>query len=82
MSCHRHSWDLVLLWLWCRPAAVALIRPLAWELLYAKGAALKRQKGQKKKKESSEIETELKLTFMVTKQVFKGREKNVSHPAL
>ena len=24
--------DLVLLWLWCRPAAVALVRPLAWEL--------------------------------------------------
>ena len=23
--------DLVLLWLWCRPAAVALIQPLAWE---------------------------------------------------
>ena len=23
--------DPVLLWLWCRPAAVTLIRPLAWE---------------------------------------------------
>ena len=34
MSCgigRRHSSDLMLLWLWCRPAAVALIRPLAWE---------------------------------------------------
>ena len=30
-----------LLWLWCRPVAVALIRPLAWELPYATGAALK-----------------------------------------
>ena len=28
----RHSLDLVLLWVWYRPAAVALIRPLAWEL--------------------------------------------------
>ena len=27
--------DLALLWLWCRPAAVALIRPLAWQLPYA-----------------------------------------------
>ena len=27
--------------LWCRPAAVAAIGPLAWELPYAVGAALK-----------------------------------------
>ena len=33
--------DLALLWLWCRPAAVALIRLLAWEAPYAVGAALK-----------------------------------------
>ena len=29
----------VLLWLWCRPAATAPIRPLAWEPPYAVGAA-------------------------------------------
>ena len=34
--------DLALLWLWRRPAAAALIRPLAWEPPYAAGAALKR----------------------------------------
>ena len=45
--------DLALLWLWCRPAAVALIRPLAWELPYAIGAALKRKKEKKKKKVKS-----------------------------
>ena len=33
--------DLLLLWLWHRAAAVALIQPLAWELPYAAGAALK-----------------------------------------
>ena len=34
-----------LLWLWCRLAVTALIRPLAWEPPYAEGAALeKRQK--------------------------------------
>ena len=33
-----------------RPAAVTVIRPLAWELPYAAGADLKRQKDQKKKK--------------------------------
>ena len=32
----------VLLWLWCRLAAAALIRPLAWELPYAASAALNR----------------------------------------
>ena len=33
--------DQALLWLGCRLAATALIRPLAWELTYASGAALK-----------------------------------------
>ena len=39
----RGSLDLALLWLWCRPAAAALIQPLAWELPYAVSAALKNQ---------------------------------------
>ena len=39
-----------LLWLWCRLAATALIRPLAWEPPYATGVALKRPKKKKKKK--------------------------------
>jgi len=36
--------DPALLWLWCRPAAVAPIRLLAWEPPYAVGAALKKAK--------------------------------------
>ena len=44
--------DPALLWLWCRPATTALIRPLAWEPPYAAGAALKRQKQKKKKKKT------------------------------
>ena len=47
MSCGvgcRLGCDLALLWLWWRPAAVALIPPLAWESLYAAGAALKSKK--------------------------------------
>ena len=51
MSCAvgcRHGSDLALLWLWCRPAATALIRPLAWEPPYAMGAALKRLKTKRK----------------------------------
>ena len=40
----RHGSDLVLLWLWHRPAATAPIRPLAWEPPYASGAALEKTK--------------------------------------
>ena len=35
--------DPTFLWLWHRPAAEAPIHPLAWELPYATGVALKRQ---------------------------------------
>ena len=43
MSCgigHRQGLDPSLLWLWHRPAAVAPIQSLAWELPYAVPAAL------------------------------------------
>ena len=46
---HRRGWDLALLWLWCRPAAVAPIRPLAREPPYAAGEALKRQRTKKER---------------------------------
>ena len=41
--------DPAWLWLWCRLATTAPIPPLAWELSYAVGVALKRQKDKKKK---------------------------------
>ena len=41
--------DLALLWLWCRPAATALIHPLAWEPPHATGAALRNKQKQKQK---------------------------------
>ena len=44
----RWGLDLALLWLWHRLAAVTLIRPIAWEPLYAVGAALKKAKKEKK----------------------------------
>ena len=46
MSCgvgHRHSSDLALLWLWRRQAAIAPIRPLAWDPPHAMGVALKKR---------------------------------------
>jgi len=53
MSCgvgHRQGSDPALLWLWCRLAATAPIRPLAWEPPYAAGVAQEMAKRQKKKK--------------------------------
>ena len=53
MSCGvglKYISDLALLCLWCRPAAVALIGPLAWELLYAMGTALKTKTKTKNRK--------------------------------
>ena len=45
----RHDLDAVLLRLWCKPAATAPIRPLAWEPPYAAGAAQEIAKRQKQK---------------------------------
>ena len=50
---HRCSSDPKLLWLWRRMAAVAPIRPLAWELPYATGVPPPKKKAEKKKKEVS-----------------------------
>ena len=47
MSCGvgcRLGLDPVLLWLWRRLVAMALIRPLAWESPYALGTALEKAK--------------------------------------
>ena len=57
MSCgvgRRCGSDLAWLWLWRRPAAVALIGPLAWEPPYATGATLKKKKKKKKRERERE----------------------------
>ena len=64
MSCGvvcRHGSDPALLWLWRRSVATALIRPLAWELPYAAGAAQENVKKDKKKKKKKKriLKTEL-----------------------
>ena len=45
------QWDknLALLWLWCRQQLQ--LQPLAWELPYSTGMALKTKKKKKKRKE-------------------------------
>ena len=45
----RHGSGPKLPWLWHRRAAVALIRPLAWKLLYAMGVVLKKKKKKKER---------------------------------
>ena len=65
MSCGvdcRYGSDLALLWLWRRPAATALIRPLAWEPPYATGAALNRKKAKDKRQKTKQNKTKTKKT--------------------
>ena len=65
MSCgvgHRRGSDPRLLWLWCRLAAAALIKPLAWEPPYAVGMALK------SKREKNERKRNVSLCFPVNCQ--------------
>ena len=57
--------DLALLWLWCRLAAIALIRPLAWEPPYAAGVG----PGKVKKKKNYYPDT--KIAFK-PRQSFSG----------
>ena len=70
MSCGvgcSHGSDPALLWLWRRLAAIAPIRPLAWEPPYAAGAAqeiAKRQK-KKKKKNSNVYTAEINRTLQI-----------------
>ena len=58
---NRHGSEPVLLWLWCRPAAVALIGPLAWKPPYATGAALK---GKKIKIKCFKVYKEFHILFL------------------
>ena len=56
MSCGmalKCSLDPALLWQWYRPAAVALIRPLAWELPYATSKTVKNKNKNKKQNQKT-----------------------------
>ena len=58
MSCgidHKCGLDLVLLWLWRMPAAIAPIRPLAWEPPHAKGVALKSERKEGRKEGRKDV---------------------------
>ena len=68
MSCgvrRRRSSDPVLLWLWRRPAATALIRPLAWEPPHAAGAAQEMAKKTKKQNKKKAIVLKIKNKYQL-----------------
>ena len=62
----RLGLDPTWLWLWCRPAAVALIRPLAWETPYAVGAALKKKPKKRKSACMPFTQIHMLLTFYLS----------------
>ena len=62
----RRGSDPALLWLWCRKAAEAPIQPLAWELPYATGAALKRQTNKQTKENNFYISIMVVVSWVPT----------------
>ena len=50
--------DLPFLQLWHRPVATDMIRPLAWDLPYAVGVALEKDKKTEKKKDEEKSQTD------------------------
>ena len=73
---HRFGSDPLLLWLWCRPAAIALIWPLAREPPYAAGLALKRQKKKKKISGQRTENTGRKMRKKRHEKIHKKKYKN------
>ena len=72
MSCgvaRRCSSDPALLWLWCRLAATALIRSLAWEPPYAAGAALEKAKRQKQQQQKLQNMYVVSLLKFITSHI-------------
>ena len=63
------------MWLWHRLAAIASIRPLAWEPPYATGVALKRQK--KKNKIMPFAATCIDLEIIILSEP--DRKRQISH---
>ena len=71
--CRCYS-DTVLLWQWHRPAAVAPIWPLGWELPYVTGAALK----SKKKKSLMKYYVVINIFWTISKFMIQ-KSKQHSH---
>ena len=63
--------------LWHKPAAAALIQPLAWELPYAVGAAVKKKKRERKKKKNYQVVVQIWRQATIGKVML---EKNSGNP--
>ena len=61
----RCASDPELPWLWQRPAAIAPIRPLAWEHQYATGAGLKRKKKKKNTKKRDHFRKKMLVILII-----------------
>ena len=59
--------DPVLQWLRCRPATVAQIRPLAWEVPYAVGATLKSKQTNKQNTKAQSPPNSYFLQILIAK---------------
>ena len=66
--------DLLSLWLWCRLAAVDPIQPLAWDLPYAMGVALKIKRKREKEGRRKEVRKrkEGKTILLYTVKTYDG----------
>ena len=83
MSCGvgcRLGLDSALLWLWRGPAAIALIRPLAWEPPYAMGMAPKKTKDERQKKKKSNRTKSLPLHHSVSTTWVSNFGKDLFYP--
>jgi len=87
MSCSvgcRHCSDPALLWLWRGPAASVLVGPLAWELPYASGAALKikkdkKQTNKKQKQKTCGVSAVLDILYMSFHFIFRSTLLGICH---
>ena len=73
LSCgvgHRRGSDPMLLCLWHRPVATALITPLAWEPPYAAGSSPRKAKRQNKQTKKPKKQKKTKKTLMEKIKVF------------
>ena len=68
MSCgvgHRHGSDVALLWLWCRLAATAPIKHLAWEPPICHECSPKKKKRKKERKKRNISDTNPAFPYLL-----------------
>ena len=63
--------DPALLWLWCRPAATAPIRPRGWEPPCAMSAGLQRQKDKKQTNKKHKENILLQILLVISEKLLK-----------